>query len=269
MIALVIVTHNSASMLPHCLAAVAAQTRPPDQVIIVDSGSFDNSYVKVLASERHYVSHCQENRGFAAANNKGLLLVDDTSRYILFLNPDAYMAPEAIEMAVRCMDQRPEVAVVGGRLKGFASVAGVPTGRLDSTGVFRTWYGRWYDRGRGEPDDQRYRLPEHVPAVCGAFMFCRASALAPMKQQVFDEDYFLYKEDIDMCLRLRCSGWKCLYDPSIEVYHCRGWADERRTMSRASRLQAARSEVLLTIKHRSPYLVWAISKYLLVRFANV
>lgn len=269
MVTLVIVTHNSQAVLASCLKAVATQTRPPEQVVIVDSGSADSAYLQPLRDDHRYQLYCAGNIGFAAANNRGVALADPTTRYLLFLNPDAFLAPTAIETAVDVMERRGDVALLGCRLMGFDADGGSPTGRLDSTGIFRTWYGRWYDRGQGEPDDARYRSAQAVPALCGAFLFYRLAALEHELPTVFDESFFLYKEDIDLSLRLRRNGWNCLYEPQIEVYHCRGWFPERRQVGRPSRMLAARSELRLTIKHRSPYLVWALVKYLLVRFGDV
>jgi N-acetylglucosaminyl-diphospho-decaprenol L-rhamnosyltransferase len=265
----VIVTHNSQPVLARCLSAIEAQTRLPEQVVVVDSGSDDCRYLQPIRDKNRYLLHTTDNIGFAAANNLGVALATRSSRYLLFLNPDAFLSPSTLAAAVGIMEERTATGILGGRLRGCDSDSGVATGRLDSTGIFRTWYGRWYDRGQGEADDASYRTPQYVPALCGAFLFCRRRALEPELPNLFDEAFFLYKEDIDLCLRLRRRGWRCLYDPALEILHCRGWSSDRSQMSRSQRLLAARNEVRLTIKHRSPYLVWALSKYLLVRAADV
>jgi GT2 family glycosyltransferase len=154
-------------------------------------------------------------------------------------------------------------------LAGYDSDLDLPTGRLDSTGIFRRWYGKWYDRGQGQPDGANYRSAQTVPALCGAFLFCRRRALEPELPQLFDENFFLYKEDIDLCLRLRRRGWQCRYEPALAVFHCRGWSADRKQMSRGLRLMAARNEVRLTVKHRSPYIAWALAKLLLVWAADL
>ncbi|MBE0586212.1 MAG: glycosyltransferase family 2 protein [Desulfofustis sp.] len=265
----IIVTHNSQTVFARCLAAIEAQTHLPEQVIVVDSGSEDCSYLQPIRDKSRYLLHTTDNIGFAAANNLGIKRATRASRYLLFLNPDAFLAPSTLAVAVDIMEEKTGAAILGGRLRGCDSDTGVATGRLDSTGIFRKWYGRWYDRGQGERDDASYRTPQQVPALCGAFLFCRRQALESELPNLFDESFFLYKEDIDLCLRIRRRGWQCLYDPALEILHCRGWSNDRRQMSRSQRLLAARNEVRLTIKHRSPYLVWALSKYLLVRVVDV
>ena len=145
------------------------------------------------------------------------------------------------------------------------------TGLLDSTGIFRKWYGRWYDRGQGEPDRGQFAWPDDVPAACGALLFCRKKALdqvALAGGAVFDPDFFLYKEDIELCLRLRKKGWLTRYEPGIKAWHGRGWR-QRGEMSLALRTAAAKSEIILYRKHPSPYLLWALLKYLAVRLLKV
>lgn len=264
----IIVTHDSQPVIGRCLAAIRAQTARPEQVVIVDSGSQESSYLRRLEGGDVMV-HCVDNIGFAAANNLGVSLASSASRYLLFLNPDAFMAPGVLAAAAVIMAENDRVGIVGGRLTGYDSDLDTPTGRLDSTGIFRSWYGRWYDRGQGQPDGANYRSAQTVPALCGAFLFCRRRAVEPELPQLFDEDFFLYKEDIDLCLRIRRRGWQCRYEPTLTVFHCRGWSADRKKMSRGLRLMAARNEVRLTVKHRSPYIAWALAKYLLVRAADL
>ena len=181
------------------------------------------------------------------------------------MNPDTFLEPDTLESALSILSTAPEVGIVGGRLKSFDIDHSKPTGLLDSTGIFRSWYGRWYDRGQGEINADNYKIREEVPAVCGAFMFCRTSALQEAIPTVFDESFFMYKEDIDLCLRLREKGWKLLYAPEVEAYHARGWALDRKEISYTIRCLASKNEIRLNLKHRSPYLVWALGKYLAVR----
>ncbi|MCI5124778.1 MAG: hypothetical protein D3925_09945, partial [Candidatus Electrothrix sp. AR5] len=131
------------------------------------------------------------------------------------------------------------------------------------------------DRSQGEKDRGQYPNPEDVPALCGAFLFCRQSMLAQLSLDrsssaaVFDPDFFLYKEDIELCLRINKLGWRIVYHPGIQVYHCRGWQKERQQIPYQQRLTAAKSELLLYKKHPSLYILWAWFKYLLVRWLKI
>ncbi len=270
-VAVIIVTHNAESVLPHCLASLRAQTLQPASVVLVDSGSDNTDYLESYGEQGPIHVLFEENIGFSRANNCGYASLQSSVDFVLFLNPDAFPEPESIERAIDYLLVHDDVGCVGGRLRGFDQIRQQPTGLLDSTGVFRKWYGCWYDRGQGKPDDSRYNRPEDVPAVCGAFLACRKTMLDQVGAAagvVFDPDFFLYKEDIELCLRIRQCKWRIVYLPDVHVYHCRGWGNRRR-IPYQQRLVAAGSELLLYRKHPSIYMVWALAKYGLVRWLRL
>ncbi len=269
-IAVIIVTHNSQPVLEQCLSALEKQTIKPNRIVIVDSGSTDTGYLQSCCNDRVAV-HKEENIGFSQANNLGYQSIDPGTDFVLFLNPDAFPSPNAIESALNFINHNRDVGCVSGRLLGFDCTEQKATNTIDSTGVFRKWYGRWHDRGQGQPDNGQYSAQEDVPAACGAFLFCRKVMLdqvALADGVIFDPEFFLYKEDIELCLRIRKTGWRIVYLPEIIAYHCRGW-QERQQIPYQLRLTAVRSELLLYQKHPSPYMLWALAKYALVRWLRV
>lgn len=266
---IIIVTHNSQSVLPQCLEAIARQTVIPRQTIIVDSGSDDCAYLDEISDRDDVTLIKLGNIGFAAANNRGLEQVDSTCTYVLIINPDTFPAPSAIERAVQLMEARPDIAILTGLLEGYDPGRRQNTGKIDSAGISRTWYGRWYDRGHGDDIGSAYQRSGCVPAICGAFMFCRFSALEDELPALFDESFFMYKEDIELCLRLSANGWKMFYAPEIKAYHCRGWNLDRRLVPRSVRMLSARNDIRLYRKHPSAGMIWAWLKYVLVRFFDV
>ncbi len=262
----IVVSHNSQATLGRCLNALFTQNRPLDSVVLVDSGSTETDSLKEFEHYDRLQIVRAENIGFARANNLGFAKLPADTDYILFINPDLFVLPDTVEKAVALCCENPAAGIISGRLLGYDMVKDQANGRIDSTGVVRKWYGRWIDRGQGDPDSGSYMSAEEMPALCGAFLFCRSEALKPFATTIFDPEFFLYKEDIELSLRLRKNGWKLLYHPDLIVYHCRGWQSERGRMSPALRLLAAKSEMLLYKKHPSPYMVWAVLKYILVRF---
>ncbi|MCI5158110.1 MAG: glycosyltransferase family 2 protein [Candidatus Electrothrix sp. AUS1_2] len=273
-VAIIIVTHNSQDVLPRCVQALQQQ-RIRTEIIIVDSGSEDVAYLETYREFSGIETILKENIGFSRANNAGWQAVSQTVEFVLFLNPDAFVTENALQKALEVLKKNEKIGCVGARLLGFDKNGGVSTNLLDSTGVFRKWYGCWYDRNQGEKDTGQYSTPEDVPALCGAFLFCRQALLVQLAQNsedsasVFDPDFFLYKEDIELCLRIRKLGWRIVYDPEITVYHCRGWQKNRRNIPCRQRLIAAKSEVLLYRKHPSLYILWALLKYGLVRLLKI
>lgn len=263
---IIIVTHNSQRELPYCLQAIEGQEITAQTVVIVDSGSDDTTYLDGIENRCTRLIKTA-NIGFARANNLGVKATRaDEEDIIVFLNPDAFLKPDVLGKVQQTFLELDETGCLTGKLLGYDLDKGRPTGKLDSTGVFRKWYGRWYDRGHGEIDSGKYDRVQQVPAVCGAFMCCMVKALREFGYTVFDEDFFMYKEDIELSLRVRKHGYTLWYLPQIEVYHCRGWAADRKKMSYNSRELSARNEWQMYKKHPSPYIVWALAKLCAVRF---
>jgi GT2 family glycosyltransferase len=273
-LAVIIVTHNSQDVLPRCLDALSRQTIQAD-IVLVDSGSKDVSYLDAYRQHPGIRVILEKNIGFSRANNIGGQAVSQTAEFILFLNPDAFLKEDTLQKALGFLEENKKIGCIGGRLLGFDKNSGLPTNLLDSTGVFRKWYGCWYDRSQGEKNRGQYPIQEDVPALCGAFLFCRQAMLSQLSldrsngSAIFDPDFFLYKEDIELCLRIRKAGWRIVYHPGIKVYHCRGWQKNRQQIPYQQRLAAAKSELLLYKKHPSLYILWAWSKYLLVRWLKI
>lgn len=268
-VAVVIVTYNSGSVLGMCLDRLGRQTRRADLVVIVDNNSSDPAYLAAVPQSPPFkLVRNATNEGFCGGNNSGYALARGC-KYVLFLNPDAFLAQDFLEAAVQWME-RAEHASVGcltGTLLGFDVQRGEPTGRIDSTGIFQKRHGRWYDRGKGEMFDAASTTAvEDVPAICGAVMFCRTCALeetALRGREVFDERFFMYKEDIELSLRLRSRGWRLTYVPGLRCHHGRGWQSRAHSSHRA-RYLSARNELRVCARNRWHGLPYSLAKFVYV-----
>ncbi len=272
LVAVVIVTHNSELEIEQCLEKIWEYERERVLIIIVDSGSDNPEYLRKHGGRPRTIVDLQKNIGFSQANNRGFALCPISIPFVLFLNPDVLLNSSVTEQCIQYMDENPTVGCLTGKMLGYDMKSQKTTGLLDSTGVFRKWYGRWFDRGQGKTDKGLYELNEDLPAACGAFMFCRREALEEVSlgvNVIFDPDFFLYKEDIELSLRFRKKGWRIAYLAGLVVGHGRGWKTNRKQMPYFLRELAARNELLLYRKHPSPYIVWAFIKYLLVRGLKV
>ena len=273
-IAVVIVTHNSDQVLSHCLTALEQQSRQPDQVVIIDSGSRDIEYLK--RADRSTIK-CkvllESNIGFSAGCNIGWSFSRDYD-FILFLNPDAFLTPDFLELALQYMeeDANEKVGMLTGTLLGYDIELDRPTGLVDSTGVMHTWYGQSIDRDQRKPLSvlEKYRRPNAIPAICGAVLLARKATLDESAKDniLFDPGYFMYKEDIDLSWKAVRAGWTLIHHPGLTVYHCRGWKG-RHAVSRKMRMLSARNDVKLFVRFRSPYLLYALVKYGLVWAFNL
>jgi GT2 family glycosyltransferase len=193
-------------------------------VVVVDNASADGT-VEMIRAEYPEVALVANgtNEGFAAATNTGIRL--GAAPYVLVLNPDTRVPAETLDRLVEVMEARLRVGVCGCRLvredgsfdhaarRAFPTVLGA--------------IGHFTGAGRGDRAPRalaQYRAPDvvsgEVDAVNGAFMLIRRSALAEVG--LFDERYWMYMEDLDLCFRLREAGWITWYEPSVTVTHVKG-----------------------------------------------
>ncbi len=264
----IIVTHDSELFIEKCVQAIPKEV----PVVIIDSGSKDLSCLGINA----FKPRCQviiggKEIGFCKANNIGYQAINDACEYLLFLNPDAFLTPTWIEQALQTMEKYPQCGALGGILEGYDMTTDKPTGHYDSVGIFRTFYGRWYDRFQGKPLNNKIKDIEEVPALCAALLLCRREALESVLirgREVFDESFYMYKEDIDLSLRLKQAGWQILLDPSLHAYHCRGWK-KRREIPRYLRLFSARNELKIHSRQFSFCTIYSLIKYIGVFLFNI
>lgn len=272
----IIVTHNSEVFMEKLFDAIKVQTRAIDQIILVDSGSRDRNYLKPYALLPNVkVVFDEMDIGFCKGNNIGMRHLREDVDYVLFLNPDAFLFPDFILNAIQFMEApiNQNVGMLTPTLLGYDIKKDRATGKYDSTGIFRKWYGRWYDRGQGE-DTHTLSLTkqEEVPAICGALMFCRKKALDSVLirgEEVFDNSFYMYKEDIDLSLRLKAKGWKLYLLPLLKAHHCRGWNPDRKQMPRKFRLCSARNELRIHARSRSPCVLYSFIKFSMVKVFDI
>lgn len=226
-LSLLIVSFNTRALLRRCLASAgAASAALAVQVIVVDNASHDGS-ADMVAQEFPAVLllRSRVNLGFAAANNRALERA--SGRYAVLLNPDAELAPDALRLALRFMDQQPAAALAGGRLfdpqgRDQPSARCFPSllNELLTLSGLAARYPRSRLCGRFDRTWADPATPAEVDWVPGAFAIIRSSALRAVG--AFDERFFLYYEEVDLCRRLRRAGWQVWYRPEVEVRHLGG-----------------------------------------------
>jgi N-acetylglucosaminyl-diphospho-decaprenol L-rhamnosyltransferase len=254
-VSVVIVSYESRALLERCLAALAADDSHSAnrEVIVVDQASQDGT-AAWLESERPDVRlvALPENVGFGAGNNRGAALAE--GRWLLLLNSDAFVNPGAIDELVRFAEARPAIGAVGPRLLW-------PDGRLQRScrrfpTVFRLATEYLYLRklmprsrilngfycGEFEHDEAR-----RVDWLTGACVLVRRDLFEQLGG--FDEQFFLYSEEVDLLYRSSQLGAETWFDPAAAVVHVWGG-----TAARASAFvleEQARSHVRYLDKHRS------------------
>jgi hypothetical protein len=222
---IVIVSYQSRDLLRGCLASLHEHAPSvPTRVFVVDNGSTDGT-VEMLRSEFREIEldPAGANLGFSKANNRAIVRGD--APYVLVLNPDTRLVDdESLDDLVRLMESRPEVGISGCRLEledgtfDHAARRSFPT-PLGALGHF-TGLGR---RASAPASLAQYRAPHveagTVDAVNGAFMLIRRAALE--STGLFDEGYWMYMEDLDLCYRFAEAGWTVWYEPSVTLVHAK------------------------------------------------
>jgi GT2 family glycosyltransferase len=217
----VIVSYRSTDLLRECLASL--REHPPTRAMRVHVIDNDSGEETTSMVEREFpevtLTMLAENSGFSVANNVGIDA--GAAPYVLALNPDTRITPGALDRMLAVMDGKPGIGMAGPRLEledgtfDHAARRSFPT-ILSSLGHF-TGVGRELEGGALAA----YRAPETdsgpVDAVNGAFMLMRRAALD--EAGVFDEGYWMYMEDLDLCYRFAQSGWTVWYEPSVTVIH--------------------------------------------------
>ena len=195
-----------------CLEGVAAQTLAPVRVIVVDSGSTDGSRAIAEAHGAEWHS-MPANKGFAAAVNHGIAISD--SPYVALLNNDAVPEPGWLAALVAALESDHDVSFAASRML-------LTRGRgMNAAGDSFDVRGRGgYNRGIREPDGPRFDEPRIVFGACAGAAIYRRSLFHDIG--LFDEQFFLSWEDIDLDLRAALAGHSCLYVPSAVVHHAQG-----------------------------------------------
>jgi len=227
-----IVSYNVKNLLLKCLEAFYAHSDIPVEAVVVDNASTDGSAAAVAAEFPKAVVLAQSrNLGFGRANNVGLERCQ--GRFVLLLNPDVTVNPQAVGRLADFLITRPDAAAVGPRLM-------FPDGRLDpdsrrsfpvpSSLFYRTvGLSRLFPKSKVFGRHNMGHVPEtdvhEMDAGTAACLMVRMAALD--RVGFFDPRYFMFGEDLDLCYRLKLGGWKIFYLPSASAIHHKGSATKQ------------------------------------------
>jgi GT2 family glycosyltransferase len=248
-----VVTYNHAATLGATLASLAAQTRPPASVIVLDNASSDRSAEVAREHAGHLpleVVRFESNRGFAAALNEGLRR--STSEWVLSLNPDCRLEPAYLATLVAAAAEDGRTGAACPLLLRAAGPALETTTTVDSAGMVVSAWGRHADRGAGTRLLPELQEPAWVFGSTGAAALYRRTALQDVAYpdgEVLDERFFAYREDADLAWRLQRRGWRCRFEPRAVGFHARGLKPE---------VGRSASEVINRLSVRNRFLLlWA------------
>ncbi len=218
----VVVNYNAGDYLRECVQSLRAEG--VDEVVVADSASTDSSLESLAREDPDVVIRPGPNRGFGAGVNEA---ARGLSREFLFVvNPDVTVRPGAVGVLVDALDRDPDVGIVGPTIhtpdgRRYPSARRFPSTR-DAVG-----HGFLGVVWPANPFTRRYRMLDWDPAtppgvdwVSGSCLLIRRSAWEALGG--FDESYFMYAEDVDLCWRAWKDGWRVVYEPAAVVVHRQG-----------------------------------------------
>jgi GT2 family glycosyltransferase len=226
-LSIVIVNYNGGAVLPSCLKAIdSASAGLKVQTIIVDNGSDDRSCLSCRDNPSIRVICLGKNLGFSAANNIGIR--EAQGRYYLLLNSDCFVQPGLFQTLMSILDENPRAAVVGPRLLNKDGTLQPSCHNFPSPLVFlleQSMLWRLLQRMPvlntsplqiAQPHDKAGK----VDWVLGSCMMVRPTALH--QAGGFDNTFFFYWEEADLCFRLKQAGWDTLFEPAACAVHLGG-----------------------------------------------
>ena len=209
-VTVVIVNWNGRMFIQDCLNRLKRQTFPEYSIILVDNGSSDDSLklvregfptVKTIALKK--------NLGFAGGNNIALKGV--FTEFVALLNNDAMPHTHWLANLVDALENHPAAGFAASKMLFYHK-----PDQIDRAGDCYTTAGTALLRGRGKTSDA-YNDKEYVFGACAGAALYRTEMLSDIG--VFDEDFFLLYEDVDLNFRAQLKGYKCIYVPEAVVYH--------------------------------------------------
>lgn len=278
-ISIVIVNYNVRDHLDACIASIykSNNDKYKIEIFVIDNNSIDGSSGFIL--NKYPSVNCIENNknyGFSKANNIALKKV--RGKYVLVLNPDTILEEETFDKLINFCNEHKDIGAISSKLikadgkldlackRSFPSLS-VALSRIfglsklfPKSKIFGKYNLTYLD------ENETYE----VDAICGAFMFIPKYVLDNVG--LFDEDYFMYGEDLDLCFRIRKNGYKIFYFPEVKTVHLKGESTKKSGLTYVSNFYGAMSifakknlsggSFLLTLLFKFGVFYWSFFSYL-------
>ena len=221
-VGLVVVGFHSNDVWPGFFDSLRRSSMAPDTVVVVENSPEPPTLPKEQPPEKLMVLHRPDNPGYGAAINWGVQNLPDETDYVIACNPDLLFATDAISTLLESLAQEPRAGVAGPKIlnsdgslypsaRAFPGIrVGVGHALLGDVWKGNPWTRRYLGRYEGES-------PRIVDWLSGACMVFTREAFDSVRG--FDQEYFMFVEDVDLCFRLKKHGWRSLYVPEAEVIH--------------------------------------------------
>ena len=249
-ISFIIVNWNTSRLLIDCLYSIQSTVAEYQyEIFVVDNGSEDGSpdEVRKHFGEKIHLIENKENVGFACANNQALRLAK--GKYVVLLNSDTELKQDTISGLISFLEENPSVAMVGPRMVGSDGKVQNSYDNFPSlaTELFNKSILRAFFPGKFSGKTTKATEAFEVDSLIGACIAVRSQAIN--EAGLFDEDYFFFLEETDLCLRMRNAGWKICHQPRVEIAHLQG--QSKRLRPSLAWIEYYRSLYKFFRKHRS------------------
>ncbi len=276
-VAIIIIHYNTPHYLKTCLDSIFSQSYKNIEVYFIDNNSPDKGglyFVKKAYIEKAKrdgrklnVIGNKENLGYAKAANQGIrLALENGADYVVITNPDIIYTEKYFEKVVYRADKDKQVAGITGKVYKYDFKDKKETKMIDTVGLYLKKSFRIVDGAQGEIDEGQFDEEREVFGISGACPLYKKAALQAARitidgtDEYFDEDFFMYKEDVDLSWRLQLLGYKFLYYPRAVAFHGRGTGvikretvkdifKNRENLSKFQRYYSYRNQHLLMIKN--------------------
>jgi hypothetical protein len=254
-LSIILVNYNDRAHLTACLSSLEKAVGDlRAEIILVDNCSTDGSPEMVASSfPRIWLVRQDENLGYAGANNIGIKA--GRGEFLLFLNTDTVAPEGSVAALLSALETRPDAGAVGPALRRRSGYQ-VSFGK--EVNFFAELWQKFVRNPYFKISLRFSRRTRETGWLSGACLLARRSAVE--QAGLFDERFFLYFEDIDLCRRMRKIGFKLIFDPRVEVYHEGGAVTSQ--LKWGSRLEYRRSQLYYYKKHASRASLCLLSGYL-------
>jgi GT2 family glycosyltransferase len=241
-----------------CLESLERGDYPNAEIIVLDNASKDGSALAIREQfPQVQLIELSENRGYAGNNNVGIVAaLDRHADWILVLNEDVILAPDAVSQMVSAAQARPDVGIVGPMVYHYdePNVIQSAGGILD--GLWRSSHA-----GQNELDQGQYGKPRVVDWISGCSILVRRQVIEQVGS--LDERFFYYWEETEWCLRARERGWHVLFVPQARLWH-KGVRRDYRPGPNVT-YYATRNWLLMLKKHGAPAAAWAFCSWWILK----
>ncbi|MFA5749633.1 MAG: glycosyltransferase family 2 protein [Candidatus Shapirobacteria bacterium] len=224
---LVIITYNSNKEIFKLIKSLKFIKKIIKEIIIIDNNSviFETKKIKNLSKKIKIIKN-KQNFGFAKAVNQGIKL--SKSSFILLLNPDTYLEDNSIIKTFNLIKNDTKIGAIGGKIfyinnKKYNTANTKPnflTGIFEFTNLKKIFSNNIFSKKFWPESYKKIKKPIEVSSLCGAYIIFRKKI--NKKINLFNEDYFLYLEDLDFGISIKEQGYKVVFDPNSQIKHIGG-----------------------------------------------